>query len=476
MAFSIQTNVNALVAQENLRVNGDFQSRTIQRLTSGYRINSSGDDAAGLSVANKFRSDTAELSQGVRNANDGISQMQIIDGGLNNISKMLDRLKTLATQSASTTFTGDRTVLNKEFKDLLTEIDRQADNIGLGANNAANSKVARVYIGGGQDANTNAAVNIDLSGVAVGQVGLGLANASVLTTGAVVLGTAAAATIAAGKQDVFTVATATGEHVITVLGHTGDTLASQLQDLNAQLQPYNITASLDSSGKLQLQSSSAFSVKTSTTDAVNNSLINKAGTDKTVNLGLNNIGYTPAAGAENLKVTVGGSTTTIAIDGTATMDTTAKHINATLSSQGVTSVTAVIDETTGKISLQSSTTFSASSDGDGTGATYTSLGAVTPGAGAGDPNAAINAVSAAVKALGLVAGKVGAGQNSLNYAINLAQSQISNFSAAESRIRDADVASEAANLTKAQVLQQASIAAMAQANAAPQAVLALLRG
>ena len=80
MAFSIQTNVNSLVSQENLRVNGDFQSRTIQRLTSGYRINSSGDDAAGLAVANKFRSDVAELQQGVRNANDGISTLQTADG------------------------------------------------------------------------------------------------------------------------------------------------------------------------------------------------------------------------------------------------------------------------------------------------------------------------------------------------------------------------------------------------------------
>ena len=131
MAFSIQTNVNSLIAQENLRVNSNFQSQTIQRLTSGYRINSSGDDAAGLAIANKFRSDTAELTQGVRNANDGVSQLQIMDGGMNNIGKMLDRLKTLATQSASATFTGDRTVLNKEYQTLVGEIDRQAQGIGL---------------------------------------------------------------------------------------------------------------------------------------------------------------------------------------------------------------------------------------------------------------------------------------------------------------------------------------------------------
>src|SRR5918911_2312018 len=118
MPMSIVTNVNSLLAQENLRVNNEFQGRTIQRLTSGYRINESGDDAAGLAVANKFRSDISELQQGVRNANDGLSTLQIIDGGLNNISKILDRLKTLATQSGSTTFTGDRDTLDQEYQSL----------------------------------------------------------------------------------------------------------------------------------------------------------------------------------------------------------------------------------------------------------------------------------------------------------------------------------------------------------------------
>ena len=100
MSISLQTNVSSLVAQENLRVNNDFSNRTIERLTSGFRINASGDDAAGLAVANGYRSAVAELTQGVRNANDGVSMLQIVDGGMNNITKMLDRLKTLATESA----------------------------------------------------------------------------------------------------------------------------------------------------------------------------------------------------------------------------------------------------------------------------------------------------------------------------------------------------------------------------------------
>ena len=112
MSLSIQTNVASLVAQNNIRVNGNFQSQTIQKLSSGYRINSSADDAAGLAVANKFRGDTAELAQGVQNANSGIASLQIVDGGLNNVSNILDRLRTLATESASATFTGDRGTLN----------------------------------------------------------------------------------------------------------------------------------------------------------------------------------------------------------------------------------------------------------------------------------------------------------------------------------------------------------------------------
>jgi flagellin len=154
MAISIQTNVNSLVAQENLRITNEFQGRTIQRLTSGFRINSSADDAAGLAVANKFRADVAELTQGVRNANDAISTLQLVDGGLNNVSKLMDRLKTLASQSASGTFSGDRSTLNNEYQALLKEIDRQAANIGL-VNGGNNNKVLGIYIGGGSNA-TNA--------------------------------------------------------------------------------------------------------------------------------------------------------------------------------------------------------------------------------------------------------------------------------------------------------------------------------
>ncbi|MBZ5583024.1 MAG: flagellin [Acidobacteriia bacterium] len=197
MSFSIQTNVNSLVAQENLRVNSNFQSQTIQRLTSGYRINSSGDDAAGLAIANKFRSDTAELTQGVRNANDAVSQLQIIDGGMNNVSKMLDRLRTLAAQSASDTFTGNRDVLNKEFTNVLNEIDRQAQSIGLDTSGQF-AKALSVFVGGGRTHTTgdistvNGSVTVDLSASSVDSASLGLKGMQ-LVAGSVDIGSATSA-------------------------------------------------------------------------------------------------------------------------------------------------------------------------------------------------------------------------------------------------------------------------------------------
>jgi len=258
--LSIVTNVDSLIAQQNLNVNSNFQSNTIQQLTSGYRINYASDDAAGLAQANQDRDNVAQLNQGVLNISDGIAALQTMDGAMSNISQMLDRMQTLATE-ASSADTGSTTTMNSEFQNVIGEIEREATNAGL------STTTLSVYTGGG-----------------------------------------ASPTVAA------TLHTATA----TALGIS-----------------------------------------------------------------------------------------------TLTINTTAA--------------------------------------------------------------AAIAAISAAIGKLGSAQGAVGAYENVLNYASQLAQSQISNTSSAESQLRDANVAQEAANLSKAQVMQQATIAAMAQANQEPQAVLALLK-
>lgn len=178
MAFTINTNIASLQAQGYLRVTNDFQSKTINRVTSGLRVVNSGDDAAGLAIANSYRSDSAVQTQGIRNANDGLSQLQIADGGINNISLLLDRARTLATQSASGAFTGDRTVLNQEFQAVLSEIDRQAQTVGLNQGGAF-AKSLSVFLGGGRasggiTATANGSVSIDLTSSTVDAKSLGL--------------------------------------------------------------------------------------------------------------------------------------------------------------------------------------------------------------------------------------------------------------------------------------------------------------
>lgn len=496
--LSIQTNVNSMNAQENLRLTNQFQGRTISRLTSGYRINESGDDAAGLAVANKYRSDVSELVQGVRNANDGLSTLQIIDGGLNNISKMLDRMKTLATQSASGTFTGDRTILNKEFQDLLGEIDRQADMVGLGvgATGGRNNTDVSVYVGGKQQGTPK--VTIELSGSAnrVDSAGLNLSGTSIAGGGATTMSNGAdlssATNLLNGGQSqsfTFRISKASGpafNATVTVTGDSDGISGSDvLSQLNNELNQHGISASLNSTnGHLEFSGDVAFTA-TATEGGNTNPLLAAAATGTVSNSSKYSVNGTAtyaaiAGGAETISLTVGGSTASVSLANGTSMTDAINSLNDGFRPLGV---FAVANAAGTGIDFQSSATFSISASSTvaaegvfATNAAQTTNAPSASGSATSAAEAAIASVQNAVSSLGLVQGKIGTAQNKLGYAIQLAQSQITSFSAAESRIRDADVAQEAANLTKAQVLQQASLAALAQANSAPQAVLSLLRG
>lgn len=560
--LSIQTNVNSLVAQENLSINNQFQSKTIQQLTSGYRINASGDDAAGLAVANKFRNDVSEISQGVANGNDAVAQLQIMDGGMTNISHILDRLKTLATQSGSASFTGNRTVLNNEFQTDISEIDRQAQAIGLNTGGTFAKNLA-IYLGGGKG-NTAAAtlsngtVAVDLSKSTVDAQSLGLKGVQAMKAG-YDLGSASTTGVAKILADAnnTTIGTKTSRFVFTGPGFgdanginvdvnlngVADT-TSLVTNINAAIQASdqgttgyaaafkaaNITASIntDATGKQQLAfSSSVAAFQVSSGDIMASALMGSFAGVPNATTG-NAAGYSQLAGGSfELGQTVGGVNTESDLTwggATGTGDTQVisfsandatgnahplsvsladanngvtiaaalSQINTALQKsndstlQQITAVqtgagslnfistlpsftVAVGTNTTGGVGITNGLGVSQQAQQVGTGSSA-DIGTLQ-----GATNA-VSAVSAAVSALGTAQASIGKGQNQLHYAISLANSQISNFSAAESQIRDTDVAQQAANLTKAQVLQQASIAAMAQANSAPQAVLSLLKG
>jgi flagellin len=177
-SFSINTNVASLQAENYLTQTSQFQNQTINEVTSGLRIVNSGDDAAGLAIANGDRSTEAVLTQGIQNATNGQNELQTADSGMTSIGNLLDTARSLATESASGTFTGDRTVLNTEFQSVLTEINRQAQAIGLNQGGSLATNLS-VFIGGGEASNgisasSNGSVGVDLSQATVDAKSLGL--------------------------------------------------------------------------------------------------------------------------------------------------------------------------------------------------------------------------------------------------------------------------------------------------------------
>jgi flagellin len=264
-----------------------------------------------------------------------------------------------------------------------------------------------------------------------------------------------------------------------------------LSQLNTGLASYGISAVADKNGYLAFGGTRAFSVSVGAPSGggsdgikgVSNATADNQGVYRMASAVLSAV--TAASTAETL--TFQNSSGSAVVTLTDTTGDTVGHAVAAINAQTASlGIFAVASYATGSgLAIESSSGFSVTSyskeGGDGFFATsgVNTATISTPDSTAtttGNALAAIAALTTAVSNIGLVQGKVGTGQNKLQYAINLAQSQVSNFTAAESRIRDADVAAEAANLTKVQVMQQASLAAMAQANTAPQAVLALLRG
>ena len=201
MSFSINTNVASLQAQNYLAQTSAFQGKTIGEVTSGLRIVNSGDDAAGLAIANGDRSTEAVLTQGLQNATNGQNQLQIADGGMSSIGSLLDTARSLATESASGTFTGDRGVLNTEFQSVLTEINRQAQSIGLNQGGTLATNLS-VFIGGGQSSNgvtasTNGSVGVDLSQATVDAKSLGLSGVQATGKAGTDIGTGSTTSVAA---------------------------------------------------------------------------------------------------------------------------------------------------------------------------------------------------------------------------------------------------------------------------------------
>jgi flagellin len=259
-SFSVVSNIAAANAQANLSVTNIGLNKALNRLSSGFRINMSGDDAAGLAVANSYRSNIAVLNQGIRNANDGLSTLQIKDGALNNISTLLDRLATLATQSASSASTVDRTKLNLEFQDVLSEIDREANVAGLNAsqgfsvfvsNDGANGKV-----GGTIGVADSSAGGLNLTGMTVSTTAAAATSVARVATAVGLLGATQSTVGTLENRMQFAVALAQSQ-LVNTKGAESRIRDANVAEESANLTRYNILTQSGIAALAQANQSSA---------------------------------------------------------------------------------------------------------------------------------------------------------------------------------------------------------------------------
>ena len=172
MAMVINSNIQSLNAQRHLNNSLDAQNTATERLSSGLRINSAKDDAAGLAIANRMTSQVQGLNQAVRNANDGAALIQTAEGGLEETTNILQRMRELSIQSANGTYdTGNRDTLNAEVKQLKQEIDRISETTSFNGLNILDGKLGDIDLQVGENANQT--ITLELGSSSTKKLGAG---------------------------------------------------------------------------------------------------------------------------------------------------------------------------------------------------------------------------------------------------------------------------------------------------------------
>ena len=474
MALVINTNVMSLNAQRNLSTSGMGLATSLQRLSSGLRINSAKDDAAGLAISERFTSQIRGLNQAARNASDGISLTQTAEGAMGETSNLLQRMRELAVQSAnSTNSTSDRQALQGEVTQLVAEINRISSSTEFNGQRIIDGSFSNASFQVG--ANANQTITFAIGSMKASSIG-GIATA----TGTEV--TAAASTdltIAVG-----------GGAATSIASSAGFTGAANGQDATSA---YAKAAAINDAGIGGL-SVTASTAGTQTVGAIGgtaadtyNLTINGVAiyTNQDVATALTNSQLRDAINGVSNQTGViaslnGGDMTLTAADG--------RNITVTESGTGFTAGTDGLTVTAGDFAAAKRGTLSVSAlstiDIGGTVATVglnaaiarDALGvdsiSISTSAGA---QAAILRLDAALGSVSTNRASMGALQSRFTSAITSLQTTSENLSAARSRIMDTDFAAETANLTKSQILQQAGTAMVAQANSIPQNVLSLLQ-
>ena len=490
MASIINTNISSLTAQRNLSNTQTSLSQSIQRLSSGLRINSAKDDAAGLAISERFTSQIRGLNQAARNANDGISLAQVTEGAMSSASNILQRVRELAVQSANASNSAaDRQALNAEVGQLVAELDRIAQTTEFNGQKLLDGTFGTAQFQVGANANqtiTAATANLRTSVYGNNQV---QASGQGAASGAGASGVATAGIVSGLGEFVVQGFQGSGTAVEVTATSTAKSIAS---DINLRSSQTGVTASarteavltFDATGTRIINLTSdnttaqtiTFNISNTSTpeglaEAISaiNQQSSKTGVTASLNEGGNGIVLTNATGADiTLEATTGAfNIAKIREDGV--LQTPAVAVAETRFAR-----------TSGYVTLDSQKSFSVSATGAAVGVFGANQPSVLNRVADLDISSfktATNSLKTVDAALAFISGEraqLGALQSRFETAIAALQITSENLSASRSRIQDADFAAETAALSRAQILQQAGTAMVAQANQIPQGVLQLL--
>ncbi|MCP4431753.1 MAG: flagellin [Gammaproteobacteria bacterium] len=496
----INTNVASLNAQRSLNGSQNALATSFQRLSSGLRINSARDDAAGLAIADRLTSQIRGLNQAVRNANDGISLAQTAEGALQETTNILQRIRELSIQSANgSNSDADRAALQGEVSQLQAEITRIADTTSFGGRKLFDGTFGQAQFQVGAEANETigfALADTDATQIGVYRTDLEGAGANV----GLGRGTATATTAAANNTTAGAI-TLTGAGTSTVTATAADSAREVASLINGASSTTGITADARTVANINTLSAAGAVTFTLTSDSgsTTTSATISATVTSTSDLTTLANAINAESGSTGVQAVVSSSGDTVDIisengddiviegftnsgGGTAVV-TTRDYDNANNNDATITLTSGGTDSTRliGEVQLSSASAFSVLTtdvtlNGVTTAETSTlnSAGAVDISTVAGSQSA-IGVIDGALSQIDSFRADLGSVQNRLISTIANLQSTAENASAARSQIRDADFAAETANLSRNQIIQQAGIAILSQANAAPQNVLALLQ-
>lgn len=507
MAQVINTNIASLNAQRNLNTSQSSLATSLQRLSSGLRINSAKDDAAGLAISERFTTQIRGLNQAVRNANDGISLAQTAEGALGEITSNLQRIRELAVQSAnSTNSASDRAALDAEVQQRLAEIER------IGTQTAFNGlKVLDGSFGTSQfqiGANAGETISVNLSQGAkasqIGQIATSTSSAEVTTTAlsgssTITVGTASAVTIGASVAGSGAGQTAGSAFAkVQAINNASVPGLTATAATNIELNVAAVTASDTDTFQLTINGTDIFNTTFDATTAAAG-LSAQQITDA-INAQSDNTGVTASLNGGDLllsasdgrNIAIGQTVTGGTAGGVATGDgADAVAVNGVTFYQGTIGTAANATSTAtdatavngGRITLSATENITITGDGDdlGFGSANLTISLDTTTLDTIDVTSVVNANSAllrtdaALTKISELRGSLGAIQNRFESTIANLSTTSENLTASRSRIQDADFAAETANLTRGQILQQAGVAMLAQANSLPNNVLSLLR-